>query len=281
MAVPRLCALAEVLWLGDSKPGWIDFKNRLRVHFSFLDQCKVHYANSIFDVTTVRNIVEGKVELTLESVYENGQIQYQMPDVDQAQLLLYKKGRPLVLKRSGKLRAQYYEGTKELGHLLEEEILVHKALGGNISSTIEPSTYYNEGGLPKLADSKAGHAPRLSSDWLGWSGKNPAITIDLGDASKLNNLDIYTLKEESNWIYLPQQISVSVSTDGINFVALKTLSAKEIEDGYGVDNKLSVSLANTKARYVKLALTCAPKIEKDKPGAGEDAWVFLSELAVN
>jgi hypothetical protein len=32
---------------------------------------------------------------------------------------------------------------------------------------------------------------------------------------------------------------------------------------------------------VKLALTCAPKIEKDKPGAGEDAWVFLSELAVN
>jgi hexosaminidase len=281
MAVPRLCALAEVLWLGDSKPGWIDFKNRLRVHFSFLDQCKVHYANSIFDVTTVRKIVDGKVELTLESEYENGQIQYQMTDVDQAQLLLYKKGRPLVLKRSGKLRAQYYEGTKELGHLLEEEILVHKALGGNISSTIEPSTYYNEGGLPKLADSKAGHAPRLSSDWLGWSGKSPAITIDLGESSKLNNLDIYTLREESNWIYLPQQISVSVSTDGINFVALKTLSAKEIEDGYGVDNKLSVSLANTKARYVKLALTCAPKIEKDKPGAGEDAWVFLSELAVN
>ena len=281
MAVPRLCALAEVLWSGDSKPGWTDFKNRLRIHFDYLDKFNVHYANSIFDVTAVRKIVDNKVVVTLETEYENGLIQYQMLGGDQPQLQLYKKDHPLVFKHSGKLRAEYYEGTKDSGHMLEEEILVHKALGKTITSTIEPSTYYNEGGLPKLADSKAGHAPRLSSEWLGWSGKNPEITIDLGDVSKLNNLDIYTLKEEMNWIYLPQQIDVSLSTDGINYKPLKSLTAKEIEEGYGVDNKLSIPLDNTKARYLKLALTCAPKIEKGKPGEGEEAWVFLSELAVN
>ncbi len=280
MAVPRLCALAEVLWSGDAKPGWQDFKSRLHAHFDFLAKMNVHYASSIFDVTATRKIVDEEVEVTLESEYEEGTIQYQSPDGIKPQLLLYKKGSPLVFTQSGILRAAYFEGTKDPGHMLEEEIMVHKALGKKVTSHIEPGSSYSEGGLPKLLDSKAGHAPRLSSEWLGWSGKSPEIVIDLGKASKLNTLDVYTLKEEINWIYLPVKIDVSLSTDGVGYSTIKTMTTEEIINGYGPDNKLSFNLSNTKARFVKLSLTCAPKIAKGKAGEGEEAWLFLSELVV-
>ena len=29
---PRTCALAEVFWLGDAKPGFADFKRRMATH---------------------------------------------------------------------------------------------------------------------------------------------------------------------------------------------------------------------------------------------------------
>ncbi|GBL36171.1 beta-hexosaminidase [Filimonas sp.] len=281
MAVPRLCALAEVLWSGGAKSGWQDFKGRLHTHFDFLTKFDIHYASSIFDVAATRKIVDDEVEVTLESEYEEGNIQYQSLDGIKPQLLLYKKGHPLVFKKSGKLRAAYFEGTKDSGHMLEEEIVVHKALGKKISSSAEPGSSYNEGGLPKLLDSKAGHAPRLSSEWLGWSGKSPEIVIDLGKASKLNTLDVYTLKEEINWIYLPIKIEVALSADGLSYQTIKTMTVEEIANAYGPDNKLTIALNNTKARFVKLSLNCAPKIAKGKAGEGEDAWLFLSELVVN
>ena len=158
---------------------------------------------------------------------------------------------------------------------------MHKALGKLIKSTIEPSTYYNEGGLPKLLDSKAGHAPRTSSDWLGWSGKNPELLIDLGKVNELNKIDIYTLKEEMNWIYLPSKIEIAWSEDGVQFTSGQTLVQSGIDNGYTVEGKINYPLNQIQARYIKLNFTCAPKIMKGNPGEGEDAWLFLSEIVID
>ena len=46
MAYPRLCALAETVWTGESKPGYEDFLQRLKSrHLARLQQWKVHYRN--------------------------------------------------------------------------------------------------------------------------------------------------------------------------------------------------------------------------------------------
>lgn len=282
MALPRMSALAEVLWTGDKRPGFDDFKNRLRTHFTFLDKLNVHYATSIFDVTANSNIVNDHVEVKLQSAYtkSGSSIRYYFLD-EKAYLDIkkYSDDQPIILTKSSKMKAQYFENDVALGHALTEEYLIHKALNKQITSDIEPSKYYHEGGLPKLLDARAGHAPRISSDWLGWSGQNPVLIIDLGKSQDLSNLNIYTLKEEMNWIYLPSKIEVSWSSDGTNYEDGRPMNAESIMKAY-TGNGLNYSLHHVNARYLKLHFTCAPKIPKGKPGEGEDAWLFLSELVV-
>jgi len=44
MALPRMCALAEVVWSSKEHRNWKDFNTRLGTHFKRLDQLKVNYA---------------------------------------------------------------------------------------------------------------------------------------------------------------------------------------------------------------------------------------------
>ncbi len=43
MTYPRLCALTEALWTGENKPGFDDFKIRLKLHYKRLDNWNVNY----------------------------------------------------------------------------------------------------------------------------------------------------------------------------------------------------------------------------------------------
>jgi hexosaminidase len=44
MAVPRMCALSEVLWTPAEKKNYNNFVERLKVHAKLLDRMKVNYA---------------------------------------------------------------------------------------------------------------------------------------------------------------------------------------------------------------------------------------------
>jgi hexosaminidase len=43
MSVPRLCALAEVLWTEKDMKKWTHFQTRLSLHFNYLDRMEVNY----------------------------------------------------------------------------------------------------------------------------------------------------------------------------------------------------------------------------------------------
>lgn len=282
MALPRMCALSEVLWSGKNRPGITDFSARLKKHFALLDTLKVNYAKSVFDVTSSSRVNGRQLEITLKSLYHDGSIRYSFADEDPyPRIEEYREGHPIMLDRSRVMRAQYFEGDKARGHQLLEEYFVHKALGHPPVSTVAPSPSYREGGLPKLVDGKVGREPRLSSDWLGWSGEDPEFVIDLGSVQDVNKLDMYCLKEEANWIYLPVQIEVSTSKDGAQYQKQQTLTKEGIENGYLMERKIAYPLNGIPARFVKIKFKCAPLIAAGKPGAGEKAWLFLSELLID
>lgn len=282
MALPRMSALAEVLWTGKSRPGFNDFAARLRKHFLLLDTLHINYAKSIFDVTQSSRVNGKQLEVTLKSIYHDGSIRYYFSDEEPyPRYEEYREGHPILIDRSRVLKAQYMEGGQRLGHQLIEECFVHKALGKTPVSTLPPNDQYKEGGLSKLVDGKVGREPRLSSDWLGWSGQDPEFLIDLGAVQELNRIDMFTLKEEMNWIYLPVQIEVYTSKDGVQFQQGQTLNSEGIEKGYLMERKIAYPLNNVPARFVKLKFKCAPRIAAGKPGEGENAWLFLTEILVD
>jgi hexosaminidase len=124
MAVPRLCALSEVLWSGDRKPGFDNFKTRLRTHFKTLDRYQILYAKTIFDITAEINTVGGKTTVALKNHFKQGQIHYTTDgNPPNTMSAIYNEKNPLVFTQHTQLKAQYFENGKALGAVFTTEIL--------------------------------------------------------------------------------------------------------------------------------------------------------------
>ncbi|MCC7028885.1 MAG: family 20 glycosylhydrolase, partial [Chitinophagaceae bacterium] len=125
MAVPRISALAEVLWTGNNKPGFDNFKHRLHTHFNTLDRYQIYYAKTIFDVKAESSKQGEQTVVVLQSPFNEGKIYYttdgNTPDKNSA---VYVSGSPLKLSKNTLLQAQYYENGQPRGNMLSTEIKV-------------------------------------------------------------------------------------------------------------------------------------------------------------
>lgn len=283
MVMPRLCALSEVLWTGNNRPGFDHFKERLKKQFSLFDKLGIYYARSIFDVKHKSEIKDGIMSISLFSNYKDGSIFYALdglsPDTYSSS---FDSTQAITIDESTQIKAQYFENGEPMGNELTLDVLIHKALGKSITASPEASSYYNKGGIAKALDGFMGKTPRYNDDWLGWSGESPVLLIDLGDDQLLNSVSIFTLREHGNWIYLPEQIEVMVGTTKDNFIKAKVMEKMEIESTYKENMPLDLRFDNMiLGRYIQVKLHCAPNIPKGNPGEGEKAWLFLSEITVD
>jgi hypothetical protein len=67
---------------------------------------------------------------------------------------------------------------------------------------------------------------------------------------------------------------VATSNDGTNFTTVG-------ETKQTADNKISLALAATTARYLKVTVKNQGTISEDNAGASNKAWLFVSEIQVN
>ena len=115
---------------------------------------------------------------------------------------------------------------------------------------------------------------------VGWTGKHPIITIDLGAVSAIKGVSYNTAAGAAD-VEWPTVICILVSDDGKNFYEageLVSLSQKNIPrwidaDGYQVHRYWTDALC-THGRYVKLVICGNPYVFVDEIEvyAGDDAW---------
>lgn len=125
MAVPRLSALSEVLWSGASKPGFDNFKYRLRTHMNTLKLYQVNYAKTLFDITAETKKTGGKTEVVLKNHFPEGKIHYTLdgiaPNFTSA---VYRLNSPIIVEKNSVLKAQYFEEGKPAGNIMTTTISV-------------------------------------------------------------------------------------------------------------------------------------------------------------
>ncbi|MBK7763932.1 MAG: hypothetical protein IPI46_11305 [Bacteroidetes bacterium] len=92
---------------------------------------------------------------------------------------------------------------------------------------------------------------------------------------------MYSLREQIYWIYLPKAIDILGSENGKDYHPLTSVQHAEIESIFAKDKMIHLTLQNATARYLKIKFTCADEIAKEKPGAGNKPWLFLSEIVVD
>ncbi len=155
----------------------------------------------------------------------------------------------------------------------------------------QPADQYRDSGEEGLIDRMCGEKNYRIGGWQGWQ-TDMEVIIDLMEPRAISGVSLFCLSDCRSWIFLPSDIYVEVSDDGVNFEPLASRKniAKElyaqaegaIDWNYQLDAKtyeinVSQNHSVTK-RYMRIVAVNYGAMPQWHVSAGEQAWLFCSEI---
>jgi len=166
------------------------------------------------------------------------------------------------------------------GYIMDPEECEHLAINKPYSIKNDYSPKYTGGGETALTNGMKGTSNFHDGYWQGYQGEDLVMIIDLGEERSVSNVEIGFFEGINSWIFLPQEVEISISIYGANF--LKIIAVDEFQ----ADKNSSI--ANTKlrfepvqTRYIRIFAKSMGKCPDGHPGAGKKAWLFIDEVVVN
>lgn len=293
MALPRMAALAEVLWTPKEMRNEGDFIKRLELEFLKLEAMKINASRSLY-----------QVGIRLQQGQEPGSIDCILQNPFGSKHVAYKKTGMTTLLEGDEVLSFYTEVTgldpDHIAVFAEDETITiqlqdsdstlfgtssyplikrtfhfNKATAQKITLSAEPNDHYNEGGAFTLVDGITAQEKRVNTEWLGWK-EDVVITIDLGSEQDISFIGIGALDETHSWIHLPEQVVITTSLDGKDYTAYGKVETTTANSGrMELGNEMAA-----KARYVRLIIKHKGIIPDGFPGAGNPSWLFLDEITV-
>jgi hexosaminidase len=157
----------------------------------------------------------------------------------------------------------------------------HKAIGKEVTFSREPHKRYNQGAPFSFVDAVRGPNVYKSTEWVAWHGKPVEITVDMEQTEPYSSVTLGMLSNKPSYIFLPEKIAVSVSEDGENFTEVAAqdygIEAKDAPDNI---TDLTLSFAETSARFVKVTVTPVQSMPEWHYKPGARTYVFIDEIMV-
>jgi hexosaminidase len=278
MVFPRICALAEVQWTQPERKNYTEFKDRLKNHCGLLDMLKINYSKAIYDLAVKysQSADRNGISIDISAPFSGSEIYY-TTDGSEPGLNSVKYINPVIIKNTCNVKAAYFENGIKQGNTFVQEFKINKASGQNIVLEKQPRKRYSVGGAFSLVDGVRGILPWSGRDWLGFLGDDLNATIELKGEIKISKVTVDVLNAELSWIYLPKEIEILVSKDGINYESVKKVDWEYIKN---YERNVDINFNMVKAKYVKVIAKNYGKIPQGNPGEGEDAWLFVDEISI-
>lgn len=280
MILPRMPALAEVLWSTKEQRNWESFTERLQPHMVGFEQRGLHYSKGNFKVDIKPIVENNKLSIALET--ENTEaVVYYTTDGSVPSMESTKYEKPFDVNRSMTVKAIMVLNNKVMSAKpAEQSFTFNKATGKAITYASAFSNHYKANGVNTLIDGFRG-TKDIGKQWHAFNGNDLVATIDLGTNATVSSITLGCIQNWSQWIFLPQYVKFEVSQDGINFKEVKTVvnsipaTEKEI-----VINDFTAKFAEQKAKFVRVTAKNLGECPKGHPGEGQSAWLFVDEIIV-
>ncbi len=143
---------------------------------------------------------------------------------------------------------------------------------------------YTAGGNNGLIDGLKGDVDWRKGRWQGFQGQNFEVIIDLQKVTAIDTVIIGFLEDRRSWIFMPNEVLVYGSNDGVKFDFMTSTS--DINDPKDKDldtqrKSLEFDLnVKYQYRYIKVKAINYGKLPAWHPGAGGDAFIFVDEIEV-
>jgi hypothetical protein len=144
----------------------------------------------------------------------------------------------------------------------------------------DPAPQYAASGPATLLDARRGALDWRTGAWLGYQDGDFEATVDLGEVRPLWRVGAGFLQDIRSWIWMPGEIVVSVSDDGITFREAARLPSPLADTDEAVSRRDVVADVEAEARFVRVHATNYGEIPNWHLGAGGAAWIFVDELLI-
>jgi hexosaminidase len=278
MAVPRMSALAEVLWSKESTRNYIHFTERLTEFSVLLKKMDVNMAHSW-------------QRPVLSTIAQNGVLKAEAKPPVPGKKMMYELTKPGMKINGAKMEyvapvelidknIQFRVWVEENDSTrYESSLLIRSSLASakQVSFKHPPSEHYPGKGGFTLVDGIEAVLPRINSEWLGWSGEDMIATIDLGATQTISKADIGMLNDPTNWIYKPSEIQLERSEDGIEWKDIIYSTIVPIRPNPRIKY---MTFRPVDARYIRISAKNPGIIPAGNPGAGKNSWIFFDEIII-
>ncbi len=276
MVFPRLLALAETGWTPRPQRNYPDFLRRLRQQRPLLDRQHVHYDPHVDEPTdTVSVSPAGQVLYALTTTRPGAQLRYTTDgSAPTSHSLLYTQ--PIAVTQSSTIRSALFIDGRQQDRVVSQAFTISKATGKSVTVDPLPSGAYRPASMQVLVNGRAGTTRYNTGEWVGFSGTDPTITVDLDSLQTISQVSTHILAYRWQRMWPPKQLRVSVSTDGNTYRTVYEQTQFPVNGINPVDGRFTP----TQARFVRIQATGQGTIPAGEYGAGGKAWLLLDEVIV-
>jgi len=252
MAVPRMCALAEVLWSDKKNRNWNSFIKRMDTHYKRLRNHNINFCKGSYkvDIIPEYDSIKKSMFVTLNSEIYKAKIYFTTdstnPNIDSE---IYKK--PIKINKSTIIKACIFEENKLKEKVSEKKLIFHKAIGGKIKYLVKYNDKYPGKGITNPIDGFKGSDNYRDGYWQGYKGDDMDLIIDLGEITPVKYISASFFQRQKSWIFFPLYVEYSFSDDGKIFNNKKTIknNIPLKKEGYLIKD-FTANVDKIKTRYI-------------------------------
>jgi hexosaminidase len=280
MILPRMPAMAEVLWSDPAQRNWEDFSKRVETHMLHWERQGYQFSKGNTKVTITPIMVNNLLKVGLSSDILNTEIRYttngEKPGL---QSKLYTD--TILVDTSMLVQAILVRNNQVLSLLPAQQAFVkHKAIGAKIKYVQAPSNRYTAEGESTLVNGIKGNLT-TRPNWIGMLGKDLSFTAELSEIKTASSIGISFLHYYRAWVFAPLTVSFSVSKDGINWSEPINVSNDLAPNTNGQFTKtFSCAIKKQDIKFIKVTAKNMGVCPQGHAGEGEAAWLFADELVV-
>lgn len=281
MAVPRMSALAEVVWSPKGNRNWDSFNQRMQKQFSRYQQMGTNYCEGTTKIDINPAFSGDSVLVELYNERYQPEIHYTIDESEPTvNSPLYSE--PIYVSGTLTLKAVLVEHGKVIGKPSEKLIAQHKAIGAKIDYIYPYSEKYKAKGDLNLTDGMTGTDAYGDGYWQGFSGNDVEVVLDFGKALEFSKLSIGCYQYHRAWLFLPKSVEFFISDDGKQFSSIGKVDNDVPANEKGIIIKrFKLDTELQKAKYLKVKVDALKTCPEWHSGAGKDAWLFVDEITVN
>jgi hypothetical protein len=142
------------------------------------------------------------------------------------------------------------------------------------------ASQYAANGDVTLIDGLHGGSDFRTGDWQGYEGRDLDATVDLGRTQEVRTVSTGFLQDQRSWIFLPVEVTVTVSEDGKEFRPFGAARADVDEHAKEPVLHAFEVRGEARARFVRVVAKNRGACPDWHPGAGHPAWIFADEVEI-